>query len=138
VRKAARHVLNWSYELCCVSLQPQRWPALLLSPRLFRPLRPPTGIITFITSLRSRQSSPRNLRLPPPASGTSGAAGAAAFGGFIAFVGVLAGYDLLRRTTCIGDPWRLGGPGFTEKMPNGNVMIPQCPVKRVAVVKARG
>jgi hypothetical protein len=78
---------------------------------------------------------------PTPASGTSGtsgAAGAAAFGGFIAFVGVLAGYDLLRRTTCIGDPWRLGGPGFTEKMPNGNVMIPQCPVKRVAVVKARG
>ena len=76
---------------------------------------------------------------PTPASGTSGAAGAAATGGFITFVAILASYDLLRRTTCIGDPWGLGGPGFGEKMPKtGNVMIPQCPVKRVAVVRARG
>jgi hypothetical protein len=73
-----------------------------------------------------------------PGSGTSGTAGAGATAGFIGFVAILAGYDLLRRTTCIGDPWRLGGPGFTEKMPVGNVMIPQCPVKRVAVVRARG
>jgi hypothetical protein len=78
---------------------------------------------------------------PPPAinhGGTSGAAGAGATAGFIGFVAVLAGYDLIRRTTCIGDPWRLGGPGFTEKMPVGNVMIPQCPIKRAVVVKARG
>jgi hypothetical protein len=59
----------------------------------------------------------------PPHAGTS-TAGASAVGGFLAFVAVLAGYDLLRRTTCIGDPWRLGGPGFGEPMPNGNVMTP--------------
>jgi hypothetical protein len=71
--------------------------------------------------------------------GTSGAAGAAAVGGFLGFVAVLAGYDLLRRTTCSGDFLALGGPGFTEKLPNGNVMTPQCRVKKVAnVVRVRG
>ena len=64
----------------------------------------------------------------PPHQGTSAAFGAGA--GFIGLVAILAGYDLLRRTTCVGDPWRLGGPGFTEKMPNGNVMIPQCSLAR--------
>ena len=81
--------------------------------------------------------------VPPPPSivthGTSGAAGAAATAGFIGFVAVLVGYDLLRRTTCVGDFLYLGGPGFTEKMPNGNVMIPQCPiVKRQPIVRTRG
>lgn len=74
-------------------------------------------------------------------TGTSLAAGVAATGGFLGFVAVLAGYDLLRRTTCIGDPLGLGGPGFTEKMPNGNVMTPQCKIKKVAhrnVVRVRG
>lgn len=69
---------------------------------------------------------------PPPPSivthGTSGAAGAGATAGFIGFVAVLVGYDLLRRTTCVGDFLYLGGPGFTEKMPNGNVMVPQCTI----------
>ncbi|MGB7579942.1 MAG: ribbon-helix-helix domain-containing protein [Pseudolabrys sp.] len=83
--------------------------------------------------------------VPPPAPppiithGTSGAAGAGATAGFIGFVAVLAGYDLLRRTICVGDFLYLGGPGFTEKMPNGNVMIPQCPkVKKQPVVAAKG
>jgi hypothetical protein len=82
---------------------------------------------------------------PIATPGTSGAAGAAAVGGFIGFVAILAGYDLLRRTTCIGDPWGLGGLGFyTPITPaSGNVMIPAhqrglCAPKRVAVVKARG
>jgi predicted DNA-binding ribbon-helix-helix protein len=82
---------------------------------------------------------------PPPAPppiiphGTSAAAGAGATAGFIGFVAVLAGYDLLRRTTCVGDFLYLGGPGFTEKMPNSNVMIPQCPiVKKQPVVRAKG
>jgi predicted DNA-binding ribbon-helix-helix protein len=79
---------------------------------------------------------------PPPVippSGTSGAAGAGATAGFIGFVAVLVGYDLLRRTTCVGDFSYLGGPGFTEKMPNSNVMIPQCPiVKKQPAVGARG
>jgi predicted DNA-binding ribbon-helix-helix protein len=79
------------------------------------------------------------LALPIVTHGTSGAAGAGATAGFLGFVAVLAGYDLLRRTTCVGDFLYLGGPGFTEKMPNGNVMIPQCPiVKRKPVVAARG
>jgi len=81
------------------------------------------------------------LALPNNKPGFSAAfgSGAAATTGFLAFVAVLAGYDLLRRTTCIGDPWGLGGPGFGEKMPNGNVMTPQCKIKKVAnVVRVRG
>jgi len=62
-----------------------------------------------------------------PVIASSSTAGAAATGGFIGFVGFLAAYDLVRRTTCIGDPLQLGGPGFSEPMPEaGNVMIPQC------------
>ena len=69
---------------------------------------------------------------PPPSmahggSGGAGGAGAAA-GGIIGIAAFLAGYDLIRRTTCSGDFLYLGGPGFTEPMPNGNVMIPQCPL----------
>jgi len=82
---------------------------------------------------------------PPPIiphmSGTSGAAGAGATAGFIGFVAILAGYDLLRRTTCVGDFLYLGGPGFTTPITpaSGNVMIPQCPiVKKGPVVGPRG
>src|SRR5262245_6271749 len=79
---------------------------------------------------------------PPiiPPSGTSGGAGAGATAGFIGFVAVLVGYDLLRRTTCIGDPWLLGGPGFTTPITpaSGNVMIPQCPIVKKPVVGVRG
>ena len=61
--------------------------------------------------------------------GTSSAAGAAAVGGFIGFVAFLVTYDLVRRTTCIGDPLMLGGPGFSEPMPaTGNILPPQCKV----------
>jgi hypothetical protein len=64
----------------------------------------------------------------PVAGGTS-SAGAAATGGFIGFVALLAAYDFVRRTTCIGDPLRLGGPGFSEKMPPvGSILPPQCKV----------
>jgi hypothetical protein len=66
---------------------------------------------------------------PPMAHGSSGGAGgAAAAGGIIGVAAFLAGYDLIRRTTCSGDFLYLGGPGFTEPTPNGNVMIPQCPL----------
>jgi hypothetical protein len=65
----------------------------------------------------------------PVTGGTSSAAGAAATGGFIGFVAFLAAYDFVRRTTCIGDPLRLGGPGFSEKMPAaGSILPPQCKV----------
>src|SRR5262249_40322538 len=74
-----------------------------------------------------------------PSVGTSATAGVAATSGFLGFVAVLAGYDLLRRTTCSGDFLGLGGPGFGEPMPNGNVMIPQCKVvKAKNIVRARG
>jgi len=77
--------------------------------------------------------------VPIASHGTSGAAGAAAVGGFLGFVAVLAGYDLLRRTTCSGDFLGLGGPGFGEPLPNGNVMTPQCKiVKAKHVVRTRG
>ena len=71
---------------------------------------------------------------------TSSAAGVAATGGFLGVVAVLVGYDLLRRTTCSGDFLGLGGPGFTKKMPNGDVMTPQCKkiVKHQKVVRVRG
>ena len=80
---------------------------------------------------------------PPPPTitpGTSTGAGAGATAGFIGFVAVLVGYDLLRRTTCIGDPWLLGGPGFTTPITpaSGNVMIPQCPIVKKPVVGVRG
>jgi hypothetical protein len=76
-----------------------------------------------------------------PGGGTSGAAGAGAVTGFIGFVAVIVGYDLLRRTTCVGDFLGLGGPGFTTPITpvSGNVMIPQCPiVKKEPVVGSRG
>jgi hypothetical protein len=83
--------------------------------------------------------------VPPPAPppftpGTSGAAGAGATAGFIGFVAVLVGYDLLRRTTCVGDFLGLGGPGFTTAITpaSGNVMIPQCPIVKKPVVRAKG
>jgi hypothetical protein len=99
------------------------------------------GAVALTTSLPASAYYPKPP-VPPKIfpHGTSGAGGAAATGGFIAFVAALVTYDLIRRTTCSGDFLYLGGPGFTEKMPTGNVMIPQCPVvkKRRAVVSARG
>ena len=64
---------------------------------------------------------------PVVVAGSSSTAGAWAAGGIIGVAAFLATYDLIRRTTCSGDFLALGGPGFTEPMPNGNVMIPQCP-----------
>ena len=77
---------------------------------------------------------------PPFTPGTSGVAGVAATAGFIGFVAVLVGYDLLRRTTCVGDFLGLGGPGFTTAITpaSGNVMIPQCPIVKKPVVRAKG
>ena len=69
--------------------------------------------------------------------GGSSGAGAAAAGGFIGFVGFLAIYDLIRRTTCSGDFLGMGGPGFSEPIrPGMNVLPPQC--RKPAVVRARG
>src|SRR5262245_26039192 len=100
------------------------------------------GAVALTASLPTTASAyyPKPPIIPPtPPSGTSSAAGGVA--GFIGFVAILAGYDLLRRTTCIGDPWGLGGPGFTTPITpaSGNVMIPQCPIgKKDPVVGPRG
>lgn len=70
---------------------------------------------------------------PPPVhhaviSGSS-TAGIAATTGFLGFVAFLATYDFVRRTTCIGDPLALGGPGFSEPMPAaGSIIPPKCPL----------
>jgi hypothetical protein len=65
----------------------------------------------------------------PVAHGSGGGgAGAGAAAGIIGVAAFLVSYDLIRRTTCSGDFLQLGGPGFTEPMVVGNVMIPQCPV----------
>ena len=98
---------------------------------------------SFPTTASAWYPPPVPVAVPPPPSiithGTSGAAGAGATAGFIGFVAVLVGYDLLRRMTCVGDFLYLGGPGFTEKMPNGNVMIPQCHlVTKQPTVRVRG
>src|SRR5262245_49704691 len=100
------------------------------------------GAVALTTSLPTTASAfyyhPKPPVIPPHTTGTSGAAGAGAVGGFIGFVAAIVTYDLIRRTTCSGDFLGLGGPGFTEKMPNSNVMIPQCPVRRAKVIRVRG
>jgi hypothetical protein len=74
---------------------------------------------------------------PPVVHGGGSGAGAAAAGGFIGFVGFLAIYDLIRRTTCSGDFLGMGGPGFSEPIrPGMNVLPPQC--RRPTVVRSRG
>lgn len=109
-----------------------------------------TTAATVICALALTSSLPTTASawyppVPPPAPppftpGTSGVAGVAATAGFIGFVAVLVGYDLLRRTTCVGDFLGLGGPGFTTAITpaSGNVMIPQCPIAKKPVVRAKG
>ena len=78
---------------------------------------------------------------PPMAHGSSGGAGgAAAAGGIIGVAAFLAGYDLIRRTTCSGDFLYLGGPGFTTKIKASDTILtpPRCIPPRRAVVRARG
>jgi hypothetical protein len=99
------------------------------------------GAVALTTSLPTTASAFYYHPKPPiipHSTGTSAGAGAGATAGFIGFVAVLAAYDLLRRTTCVGDFLYLGGPGFTEKMPNSNVMIPQCPIIMTEQRKKRG
>ena len=101
-------------------------------------------IVTFAVAaaiLAGGALSPKNAEAayichPLVVAGGGGGAGAAA--GFIRFVGVLAGYDLIRRTTCSGDFLGLGGPGFTTAIkPTDNVMIPQCVTTIVKKKKRR-
>src|SRR5262245_4931393 len=110
---------------------------------MLRKLTATALVVALTTTTASAFYCPPKV-VPIVTTGTSGAAGAAATGGFIGVVAALVGYDLLRRTTCIGDTLGLGGPGFTTPITpaSGNVMIPAhqrglCAPKR-AVVKARG
>lgn len=66
---------------------------------------------------------------PVPAAGAGPAAGGVVATGVIAGIAAFLGiYDFARRTTCSGDPLRLGGPGFTSPIrPSDNVMPPRCP-----------
>ena len=80
-----------------------------------------------VTAIAPNAASAGVAPVVAPAVAGSSTAGAWAAGGIIGVAAFLATYDLIRRTTCSGDFLALGGPGFTEPMPNGNVMIPQCP-----------
>ena len=72
-----------------------------------------------------------------PASSSSAGLGAWVAGGIIGVAAFLGIYDVTRRTTCSGDVLKLGGPGFTEQLGVGNVMIPQCAVAH-KVTRHRG
>ncbi len=78
----------------------------------------------FVFAAVVPNSASAAVALPPPVAGTS-AAGAAAVGGFLGFVAFLDFYDIVRRTTCTGDPLNLGGPGFTSSItPGMNIITP--------------
>lgn len=69
--------------------------------------------------------------LCPPVVAAGGAASAAPALTVIGIAAFLSAYDFTRRTTCLGDPLGLGGPGFSTAIkPTDNVMIPQCPTYR--------
>src|SRR5262245_26448310 len=99
------------------------------------------SLTTSFPNAASAWYPPPPPKVVPFTPGASAGAGVAATGGFIGFVAVLVGYDLLRRSTCVGDFLGLGGPGLTTPITpaSGNVMIPQCPiVKKEPVVGPRG
>jgi hypothetical protein len=121
--------LTTSFPTTASAWYPPPYPPVMPPPVMPPPVMPPPVM-------------PPPQAAPPavtPGGGTSGAAGAGAVAGFIGFVAVIVGYDLLRRTTCVGDFLGLGGPGFTTPITpaSGNVMIPQCPIVKKPVV-ARG
>lgn len=90
-------------------------------------------VTTFmLTSATLNQARAVVLLPPAPLPGAGAGAGAAGAGGFIGFVGFLALYDFVRRTSCVGDFLHLGGPGFSEPIkPGQNVLTPQCkPIKK--------
>ncbi len=67
---------------------------------------------------------------PPAGAAAAGGSGAAGAGIFIGIVALLDIYDFTRRTTCLGDPLKLGGPGFTSAIkPTDNTLPPprNCP-----------
>ncbi len=80
-----------------------------------------------VTAVAPNTASAAPVAHPAVFAASSSTAGAWAAGGIIGVAAFLVSYDLIRRTTCSGDFISLGGPGFTEPLPNGNVMIPQCP-----------
>lgn len=60
--------------------------------------------------------------IPPPAAGSTVLSPALGLIGIVAALGL---YDILRRTTCMGDVLGLGGPGFDWPIgPNENVLPP--------------
>ena len=77
-----------------------------------------------VTAIAPNTASAITVVHPAVPASASSTAGAWAAGGIIGVAAFLASYDLIRRTTCSGDFLALGGPGFTEPMSNGNVMIP--------------
>lgn len=84
---------------------------------------------TFVvTAVTPNAASAKVAPVVHPAVSGSSTAGAWAAGSIIGVAAFLATYDFIRRTTCSGDFFALGGPGFSEPLTVGNVMIPQCPI----------
>jgi len=82
---------------------------------------------TFMFATIAPNTASAAVVVHPPVLAGYSSAGAWATGGFIGFVAFLATYDFVRRTTCLGDPLLLGGPGFSEPMPAaGNILPLQC------------
>ena len=66
---------------------------------------------------------------PPPVivGGTSAGAGVWFAGGIVGLATFLGIYDLIRRTSCSGDFFHLGGPGFTTPItPGASALMPKC------------
>jgi len=99
--------------------------AAMIPAQSFATIAPPVIVPPVVTP----PPAPPPPSTPPAAhggGGGSGGVGAGAAAGIIGVATFLAIYDLVRRTTCSGDFLYLGGPGFTEPMVRGNVLIPQC------------
>lgn len=98
-----------------ISHNSRRWAALTLA----------AALATTSGSSISQAAAVGPAPVAAAAGSTSG--GVAATSGLIGIATFLGIYDLVRRTSCSGDPLRLGGPGFTSPIrPSDNVLPPQC------------
>ena len=79
----------------------------------------------FTGSISSSTAGANGVVVAAPAGGTSVGTGIWVAGGIAGVATFLAIYDLSRRTTCLGDVFQFGGPGFDRRvMPIDNVIPP--------------
>jgi len=87
------------------------------------------GAFAALAAFAAPRSGEAAFVTPAVTAGTSTAAGVGFVGTFIGIVTALDIYDFARRSSCLGDPLGLGGPGFTSAIkPTDNVLPPpRCP-----------